>query len=63
MRTQYYSAQTIVRFLHDNGFSDNMIAKAIGRTRVTILRIRQGSQSGKQCEEDLNTLLKLSKLA
>lgn len=62
MRKQKYSAQAIVQFLHENGFSDNMIAKAIGRTRVTILRIRQGIQSGYQCEDDLNSLLRLTKL-
>ena len=57
-----YSAQQIVRFLHDNGLSDKTIAQSIGKTRVTIHRIRNGLQSGYQCVEDLHTLLKLSKL-
>ena len=56
-----YSARAIVRHLRTFGFSDGMIAKAIGASRVTIYRIHNGLQSGSQYVEDLNTLLRLSK--
>lgn len=57
-----YSACYIVNKLWVYGMSDRAIGIAINRSRVTIHRIRNGTQSGYQCLEDLHTLYKLSRL-
>ena len=49
-------AQYIVQALAARGLSDNSIARAIGRHRVSVLRIRQGLTSGSRSLERLRAL-------
>ena len=58
--TTTYTAQSIIDYLHKAGMSDRAIGIAVGRTRQTILLIRQGRESGVRCEQALNTLYRLA---